>query len=168
MLAAAATSLGETADAALRVVLNAQEVEELTYLRAENLDMRKKLKELEDACPVLFAEEGDCFEHRLDERMQCYDNDLFQYKGRTVGSGKEPNITPAGWLIFKHLWGAGIGDEYHAINGGMRDVIDAWPQKDYWVYDDEGNYDPKIFCLPPSMCYCFRKQEVYSSEEDDE
>ena len=50
----------------------------------------------------------------------------------------------------------------------MRDVIGAWPVTDYWVYDNDGNYDKDVFSLPPEMCYCFRVPETYSEDEAEE
>ena len=38
---------------------------------------------------MLFAEPGGLFEHRLDERMQCYQYDCFEYLGRAKGIGTD-------------------------------------------------------------------------------
>ena len=54
------------------------------------------------------------------------------------------------------------------MNGGMRDVIGAWPMSDYWVYDDEGNYDKDVFCLPPEEVYDDEDEEEDEEEEEDE
>ncbi|GMI06056.1 hypothetical protein TrVE_jg5697 [Triparma verrucosa] len=114
------------------------------------------------------------FEHRRDERMQSYDPDLFEYLGRTASGGK-PHVTrhgtvtvTAGWLMFKHIDGTGFGNYHGAVNGGVRDVIFAWPMSEYWVSNDEGFYDENVFCLPPEKCYCFRKEEPYKEDEDDD
>jgi hypothetical protein len=169
--------MSESSLAALRVVLDHREVDETIALRREvdeTIALRRKLAEAEAACPAIFAEIGDMFEHRRDERMQNYELDVFEYVGRTAGSSVShatrhgPVTVAAGWLIFKHIDGSGFGDYYGALNGGMRDVINAWPESDYWVYDDEGEYDENVFCLPPDKCYCFRKLEEYMDEEEDD
>jgi hypothetical protein len=142
------------------------------------------LEECREAAPVLFAEPGDLFEHRLDERMQGYEYDCFEYLGRAKGIGTDEmwsmgdndrssrgvERTPKGWLVFKHdgCSGNGVDGSYGAVNGGMRDVINAWPVYQYYLYDAKGEPVDKdhILCLPPRMCYCFRKLE--SPEESDE
>ena len=160
--------MSETTLSALRAVLDHREAEAIRALREENAKLRALRAEAQAACPALLAEVGDYFEHRLDERMQSFDPDLFIYLGRTVASGKAPHETPPGWLMWRHIEGSGIGDSYGAINGGVRDVIGAWPMSDYWVYDDDGQYDKGVFCLPPNMCYCFRPFRDEDSEDDEE
>ena len=156
---------GDTlANEALSVALGHLELEELTDLRAT----QDKLREARLACPVLFADEGDLFSHRLDERMQSYDEDVFEYVGRTVkiDAVSAERVTPAGWLIFRHMSGAGISGNGIALNGGVRDVIGAWPIDKYHLYDHNGQFDRKVFCLPPEKCYCFRCVDVDSDDED--
>lgn len=157
----------EACAAALRVVLDVRESDEAAAVREENARLLAVVSEAREACPVLFAEEGDLFEHRLDERMHSFQTNIFQYVGRTKESGKPPLVTPPGRLAFRHLRGAGIGSHYHAVHGGVRDVTGAWPLPDYCVYDGNGNYDRDVFCLPPKMCYSFRKFYAIESEEDD-
>lgn len=163
------------AHAALRVVCNLRETEELTDLREENARLLAVVEEARHACPALLANPGDMFEHRTHERVQSFQPETFEYIGRTKVGGKPPRaVTQAGWLIFKHLYGYGIEHNHHAVNGGVRDVINAWPTWAYRVYDAEGHYEKGVFCLPPSMCYCFRKieysefEEAIESEEDEE
>ncbi|XRB11838.1 hypothetical protein RI054_03g16710 [Pseudoscourfieldia marina] len=149
---------------ALRVVLNCHESSETAELRREVTAMRSSLDRLEEAkmaCPALFAREGDLFVHRADRRYDGTDlMDVFEYLGRTVGSGTQPYVTPPGWLIFKHVDGAwGIEDGFGAVNGGVRDAIGAWPQSAYRVYDNNGNFEKGVMCLPPEKCYCFRLHE---------
>ena len=159
---------------ALRVVLNCQESSETAELRREVTALRSSLEEAKIACPVLFAREGDLFDHRRDDSVTL-ETEVFEYLGRTTGSGKESHVTPPGWLIFKHVDGAwGIEDGFGAINGGVRDVIGAWPQSAYRVYDDDGNFENGVMCLPPEKCYCFRLHEMFdddiptSIEDDDD
>lgn len=156
---------------ALRVVLNCHESSETAELRREVTALRSSLDRLEEAkmvCPVLFAREGDLFDHRSDDRRET-ETEVFMYLGRTVGSGTQPYVTPPNWLIFKHVDGAwGIEDGFGAINGGVRDVIGAWPQSAYRVYDDDGNFENGVMCLPPEKCYCFRFHEEMFDDDDDE
>ena len=154
------------AHAALRVVCNLRETEELTDLRTENARLLAVVEEARHACPALFANPGDTFEHRTHDRIQSFQLETFEYIGRTTASGKPPHaVTQAGWLIFRHLYGYGIEDNHYAVNGGVRDAINAWPAWYYRVYDAEGHYEKGIFCLPPSMCYCFRKIEYSEFEK---
>ena len=163
------------AHAALRVVCNLRETEEMTDLRTENARLLAVVEEARHACPTLLASPGDMFEHRLDEPPTSFQPETFEYIGRTTASGKPPqHVTQAGWLIFKYVAGYGIEGGYHANNGGVRDVIGAWPARNYRVYDAEGHYEKGVFCLPPSKCYCLRKveysefEEAIESEEDEE
>ena len=142
------------------------------------------LEECRDAAPALFAAPGDLFEHRLDERMQSFEPDCFEYLGRAKGVGVDEmwsmgeekwsprgaKRTPKGWLVFKHdgYGRHGVGGSYGAINGGMRDVIGAWPVFGYYLYDAKGNPvdEEHILCLPPSMCYCFRAMEFPDNDDE--
>lgn len=64
------------------------------------------------------------------------------------------------WLIFKSIWTQGAlgfgGDCVRAPEGGVRDVIWAWGREND-VYRDDGTKDDAMICLPPNMCYGFRK-----------
>jgi len=140
------------------------------------------LSECKKAVPALFATPGDLFEHRLDERMQSFMPDCFEYLGRATGVGSNETWsmgdeewsprgvkrTPKGWLVFRHDGHGrhGVGESYGAVNGGMRDVIGAWPLLEYYLYDANGEVvdGDHILCLPPSMVYCFRT--VHMEEED--
>ena len=163
-------TISETGAAALRTVLDHHEAEEVIALRRELQELRQVRQDAAEACPALFASVGDLFTHRRHDNMgDEMEDEVFVYQGRTLGSGKAPAVTPAGRLIFKWVAGSwGIEEGYGAINRGVRDVIDAWPQRDYRVYDDEGRFEPGVFCLPPSMCYCFRAFEEPDDDDDDE
>ena len=147
--------------------------------------LNQALSECKDAVPALFATPGDLFEHRLDERMQSYMPDCFEYLGRTTGVGTNETWsmgddawssrgikrTPKGWLVFRHDGSGrhGVGGSYGAVNGGMRDVIGAWPLLKYHLYDAKGEVvdGEHILCLPPSMVYCFRAVDMEDEEDDD-
>jgi hypothetical protein len=137
------------------------------------------------AAPALRATAGDIFFHRVDRRMRLCSADLlqgqnerfpvewltmsptefiwepdkFEYVGRSQDGD---SARQSGWLIFRHLEGqSGImgthGNSYWGCNGGMMDVIGAWPSRDYRVAADDGSFDADLICLPPEMCYGFRK-----------
>jgi hypothetical protein len=143
----------------------------------------ERLEQAKQACPAIFAEPGDHFLHRIDERMQNYEMELFEY----VGRASDADVSPCGkaicegcelcgkrghhhlkkkWLTFRHVETPGTfginansttsATWYHALNGGMRDVAWAW-NKVFDVYRDDGTKDEDMICLPPDMCYCFRK-----------
>ena len=162
-------SISDTGTAALRTVLDYYEAEEVVALRRELQQLRQAQEEAEEACPALFAGVGDWFTHRRDESFDEMEDEVFEYQGRTHGSGQPPAVTPAGRLIFKWISGHwGIEGGYGAINRGVRDAIGAWPQRDYRVYDDEGQFERGVFCLPPAMCYGFRGFRVLEDEEEGE
>ena len=52
-------------------------------------------------------------------------------------------------LIFKYLHGYSWHG-YADLNGGVRDLLGAFPMSDYCVYDEKGNYDEvsekELFC----------------------
>ena len=143
-----------------------------------------RLNETRKAVPALYAQVGDRFVHRLPTQFGAYD--IFEYRGRTTGRhvglccrslsipngyrrcthshsrGPGPHFTPDNWIIFKFIHGssAGFGNAYRGSSrGGMRDLIDAWPVSKYWVFDEDGQYDEAVICLPPSKCYGFRRME---------
>ena len=151
---------------ALRIAVKEYENAELKRLREELQEAQTKLREARLMCPAAFARPGQEFVHRRDERMQNYDYDLFRYLGRTI---EGTHNSPPNWLIFRHIDGTGYGDSYGAVNGGVRDVIGAWPLSDYWVYDKNGNYDKDVFCLPLEKCYCMRPiHEIYGYDDDED
>ena len=94
--------------------------------------------ELRRVAPVMFADPGDLFTHRSEEAF--LDFDIFEYQGRTTNN----------WLIFRHV----EGDGFHIVNGGVRDMIGAWPIENYAIPDD-----PSLIKLPPDLCYMFRVEE---------
>ena len=94
--------------------------------------------ELRDVIPVMFAQPGDHFMHRFEDAY--LDSDIFEYQGRTTDN----------WLIFRHV----EGDGFHIVNGGVRDIIGAWPMETYAIPDD-----PFLIKLPPDLCYMFRVEE---------
>ncbi|GHP03333.1 hypothetical protein PPROV_000208800 [Pycnococcus provasolii] len=114
---------------------------------------RSALAEARLCCPILFARPGDYLEHRRDERMQSFVPDIFEYLGRDDDD----------WLMFRHDCGTGFGDYYGATNGGMRDVINAWPMSEYEI---PGKDVYTFIRLPISMCWAFRLME--DDDEDDE
>ena len=167
-------TISATGFAALRLVLDYNEAEETVALRREFQELREGCKEAlaeaDEACPALFASVGDLFTHRRHDNMgDELDTEVFEYQGRTLGSGKPPQATPAGWLVFKHVQGHwGIEGGFGAVNRGVRDAIRAWPQCDYRLYDEEGQYEYGVFRLPPSMCYGFRVPDSNYDEDSDE
>ena len=94
--------------------------------------------ELRRVAPVMFADPGDLFTHRSEEAF--LDFDIFEYQGRTTNN----------WLIFRHV----EGDGFHIVNGGVRDMIGAWPIENYEISDD-----PSLIKLPPDLYYMFRVEE---------
>jgi len=101
--------------------------------------------------------------------MQSYEYDVFVYLGRTRGPPHDGPQTPKNWLVFQHVDGTGFGNYYGAVNGGVRDVIGAWPMSDYRVYCKHGNFNEDVFCLPPEKCYCFRPvHEIYGEQDSDD
>ena len=121
-----------------------------------------QLAEAEEGCPALFASIGDCFEHRHD-RTNCHYS-ILQYEGRTA-AGEVPGA-PAGWLKFRFVGGDG-----DLINGGVRDVIGAWPLSEYPRYDEappEDRGSGTTITLPPSKVWAFRHEHIVSEEEEED
>jgi len=147
-------------------------LDELDVLRAKHAALlaqhaldQAKLGEAKEACPAVFAKPGDLFEHKS---QRAYDDgdDIFEYGylGRTRGSGVPPNATPSGWLKFK--WIGLQGGGFWQTTGGVRDLMEAWPLRDYYLYDDQGKVvDKKIVCLPPSMCSGFGETRWFKDDE---
>ena len=159
-------------DAALRIVLGVREADEISALRRKLAAASKHASDASDhgrchgCVPCTLALVGELFEHRA---VTCLATtwittsssmDVQRCGLRRSRLQKLANVPS--------VHGTGIGSSYGAANGGMRDVIGAWPQKDYWVYDNEGNYDESVICLPPHMCYCFRRIELPDEYESDE
>ena len=154
-------------------------LDELDVLRAKHAALlaqhaldQVKLGEAKEACPAVFAKPGDLFEHPCDERTED-ENDVFEYLGRTKGSGVPPKVTPPGWYKFKWVGLAGV--QFWNLNGGVRDLMGAYPTRDYNLYDDQGNvvcigrvpahWESDIICLPPSMCGGFNKTRWFKDDE---
>jgi hypothetical protein len=155
--------------AALDVVVNHGVASAISRLGAAET----KLPECRKACPALFAEPGEWFEHRRDDDDGTSDRredavDLFQYCGRSEGGttatcsdalcdncGKsETHETPPCWLVFRDHGDWGLEE------GGLRDCVEAWPACDYYLFEADGTYDGSVFCLPPEKCCGFRSVEV--------
>jgi hypothetical protein len=121
-----------------------------------------QLAEAEEGCPALFASIGDCFEHRHDGPFCHYS--ILRYEGRTA-AGEVPGA-PAGWLKFRFVGGDG-----DLTNGGVRDVICAWPLSEYPRYDKappECHGYGTTITLPPSKVWAFRHERFASEEEEEE
>ena len=55
----------------------------------------ERLEQAKQACPAIFAEPGDKFLHRIDQRMQNYEWELFEYVGRET----DADVSPCGQAI---------------------------------------------------------------------
>lgn len=153
------------ADAALRIVLDVAEVDAMVEMRqrvaqmqAELHEMRSKVEIAEQACPVLQAVDGDCFELFCDEGggvLHQVQPDWYIYRGLTKASGRPPKATPPNWLAFQFV----VGDRPDYIH---RRTIGIFPQR---VYDDDGQTVHKTICVPPEHARYFRK--VSFDDEDD-
>lgn len=144
-----------SAQHALRILLNVMDDKELEVLRNENEQLKQankahlaRLKEAKQACPVLFAEIGDYFMHPHSHEYGDYDYDVFAYMGRKKSNN---------WLLFEHVYGDGL----HIVNGGLRDLLGAWPIQKYSLKHTDGTYDEDILCLPPKLCGGF---EILNTE----
>jgi hypothetical protein len=165
-----ANQRNELALSALEVVVNHQ----LSGLEEENRTLESRLAEAEfrlgearEACPALFAEPGDRFQHSSNDN-ETFEPTILVYKGRTIAGGsrkcsqefcgrdceKGEHVTEKDWLIFE-IEGPDI------MNGGFRDVIQAWSLRDHYVYGEDGSYDKTLLCLPPSKVYGCRYEMAY-------
>ena len=157
-----------TTDGALRIVLGVAEVAEMARLRRRVQQLEADAEDAKIVCPVLAAAQGDRFTHHtMDANHADWDEDEFEYVGRTDGSSR----TPAGWLVFLHL-GVGRGICAYGCNGGtnggMRDAIGAWPLTKYYNYQPDGSYDEDEIALPMDMCWGFRRAQDYEHEPEDQ
>jgi hypothetical protein len=152
---------------ALRVLLGVTEITQVQQLTNKLNDVERILKEANEACPVLFATKGDIFTHPRLDGICDMEPEVFEYLGRTFQSGKEPSATLPGWIIFRHVDGPwGIEGGHGAVNGGVRDVMGAWPMNEYRVYDDNGEYEHGVMCLPPEKCFGFRLPMEYDDYDE--
>eukprot|EP00964_Phaeocystis_antarctica_P129057 scaffold92907_cov63-Phaeocystis_antarctica.AAC.2 len=139
----------------------------LEELRADSREM----------CGMVGVQPGDLLEHHtLDYNNGGWDNggwdiDTFTYIGAADGATR----TPVGWHVFRWLeefGGRGIcadGPGSHAgLNGGMRDVVNAWPMTEHYNYRADGTFDDHELALPPGACLAFRRSEEWMDDEDEE
>ncbi|KAJ1460911.1 hypothetical protein M885DRAFT_508370 [Pelagophyceae sp. CCMP2097] len=181
-------------DGAARRALSVVLAHETTPAARDVDTLRSQVAEARAACPALFAVVGDLFSHAIQDG-RCDDSHVFfRYAGRseagssgckaglccderTRSCGAGPHVTPAGWLLFEQFCcnHRGVyGGSYGSIDGGLRDVIDAWPMSEYRAFDKDGNYDETVICLPPAMCYCMRPSSraeyktMYHTDGDDD
>lgn len=141
-------------------------------------DDMKVLEEAIEAVPALFAKPGDVFECEgegfiyytscgMEETYLTFvgrnenQSRAIEINGETSEAFKSPK---KGWLIFKDDYnGKGID----RINGGVRDVLGAWPMDCYSQYDEDGKVIRGTLCVPPAMCgplsfprrYCYEEEE---------
>ena len=156
----------ETGIAALRILLEFDESEKLTVLRKQADFMRRRLNEIAKFAPVAKALKGQFFylQHmRVGNYLPTPDGRVawFMYKGRTVKTGKGDNITPAGLLIFEHVFNATVHNFPPEQRTAHMDAqIDAWkPYSTPW-YDKDGNPIPYHMCLPLNECFHFNLQGI--------
>lgn len=164
----------ESALSGLRIVLGTSELAELATLRARVLALEgveARLVAAREMCGMVGVQPGDLLEHHtLDSNQGCYwDVDTFKYVGAADGATR----TPVGWHVFRWLeecGGRGIcadGPGSHAgLNGGMRDVCNAWPKTDYYNYRADGTFDDHELALPPGACWAFRRPEEEEQMDD--
>ncbi len=131
-----------------------QEIErlkvEIERLKAENTKIKA------GSSPVLFAEPGDLFWHPTAEEYSRYDRNVFRFE-----------IYKEGKFVFQWVEGGNGIDcsRYGALNGGVRDLIGAFPVSNYVDPDDPENADR--ISLPAHMIWGFRTY-VDPDEEDEE
>ena len=125
-----------------------------------------------EMCSMVGVQPGDLLEHHtLDSNDGGWDIDTFKYVGAADGATR----TPVGWHVFRWLeefGGRGIcadGPGSHAgLNGGMRDVVNAWPMTEHYNYRADGTFDDHELALPPGACWAFRRSGEWMDGEDEE
>lgn len=108
--------------------------------------------EIAKCCPVLFAKAGDLFWHPTAEEYSRYDRNIFRFE-KSVDSPKGRRF------VFEWIEGGNGIDcsRYGARNGGVRDLIEAFPVSNYVDPDDPENADR--ISLPAHMIWGFRIYE---------
>ena len=136
--------------------------------KAELAASNALLAESAHSCPVLFAKPGDLFWHPTAEHhsRQEWPADVFRFEGYV------PPLcnSEGGRFVFEWMEGGNGIDcrNYGALNGGVRDLMGAFPTSHYVDPDDPENADR--ISLPAQMIWGFRIwcEEEWEEEEEEE
>jgi hypothetical protein len=154
-------------DVAREIAKYNNQTQEIERLETEIERLKKLETQSALSCPVLFAKPGDLFWHPTAEEYSRGDKNIFRFEkwvdNRTEGAGlgeAHPCNTEGGRFVFEWIEGGNGIDcsRYGALNGGVRDLIGAFPVCVYVDPDDPENADR--ISLPAHMISGFRMLDV--------